>query len=46
MDYKQRFRSMFSAWEMENAGIEESREMYGLFIVAVWMAAISVASWR
>ena len=26
---------MFSAWEMENAGIEESREMYGLFIVAV-----------
>lgn len=43
---KVRFGSMFSAWEMENVGIEESREMYGLFIVAAWMAAITVASLR
>src|SRR4026209_1271669 len=33
------FREMFSAWEMKNLGIEEQREMYGLVIVAAWMAA-------
>jgi hypothetical protein len=43
---KVRFGSMFSAWEMENVGIEEAREMYGLFIVAGWMAAITIASLR
>jgi hypothetical protein len=43
---KVRFTSMFSAWEMENVGIEEAREMYGLFIVAGWMAAITIASVR
>ena len=40
------FLEMFSAWEMKNIGIEEEREMYGLLIVAAWMTAISVASWR
>jgi hypothetical protein len=41
-----RFLDMFGAWEMQNTGIEESREMYGLLIVAVWMAAVGIAAWR
>ena len=40
------FLSMFSAWEMKNAGIEESREMYGLVIVTVWMAALAIHARR
>jgi hypothetical protein len=40
------FMDMFSAWEMKNMGVEESREMYGLLIVAVWMIVLAVASWR
>jgi hypothetical protein len=41
------FASMFQEFEMKDAGVEESREMYGLTIVAVWMLAItSVASLR
>jgi hypothetical protein len=32
------FREMFGAWEMKDTGIEESREMYGLSLVALWMA--------
>lgn len=32
------FRDMFGAWEMKDTGIEESREMYGLALVALWMA--------
>lgn len=35
------FRDMFAAFEMHNAGIEESREMYGLVIVAAWMAVLA-----
>lgn len=38
------FMDMFSAWEMKNAGIEESREMYGLLIVAVWMVVLAVVN--
>ena len=41
-----RFADMFAEFEMANAGIEESREMYGLLIVALWMAAVAVAAWR
>jgi hypothetical protein len=37
------FADMLGAFEMESASIEESREMYGLLIVAAWMA---VLSWR
>jgi len=37
-----RFLDMFSAFEMKNEGIEESREMYGLLIVAAWMAAVAI----
>ena len=40
------FMEMFGAWEMKNIGIEEEREMYGLLIVAGWMAAVSWAAWR
>ncbi|HMC54329.1 MAG TPA: transmembrane 220 family protein [Gemmatimonadaceae bacterium] len=40
------FLSLFSQWEMKDIHVEEAREMYGLLIVAVWMAAIAVASWR
>ncbi|MEW5917083.1 MAG: transmembrane 220 family protein [Gemmatimonadota bacterium] len=37
------FLDMFAAWEMKDVGIEESREMYGLFLVAAWML---VLTWR
>jgi Transmembrane family 220, helix len=40
------FGDMFSAWEMHNAGIEESREMYGLLIVAAWMAVLALRARR
>jgi hypothetical protein len=40
------FREMFGAFEMRTAGIEESREMYGLLIIAVWMAVLALrARW-
>ncbi|MGH7710136.1 MAG: transmembrane 220 family protein [Gemmatimonadaceae bacterium] len=37
------FLEMFAGWEMKDLGVEESREMYGLFIVAGWML---VLAWR
>ena len=37
------FLDMFAAWEMKDTGIEESREMYGLFLVAGWML---ILAWR
>ena len=40
------FAEMFGAFEMKNVGVEESREMYGLLLVALWMAAIALAGWR
>ena len=43
---KVRFGEMFAEFEMKNAGVEESREMYGLLIVAVWMAAVALAAGR
>lgn len=38
--------SLFASWEMQDVRVEEAREMYGLAIVAVWMTAIAVATWR
>jgi hypothetical protein len=35
---------MFGAWEMKDARVEEGREMYGLAIVAAWMAVLAAAS--
>lgn len=40
------FGDMFGAWEMANPGIEASREMYGLLIVASWMAFLTVRGLR
>lgn len=41
------FLSMFEEFEMKNIGIEESREMYGLLLVAGWMAVLAHrAFWR
>ena len=38
-----RIASLFAQWEMKDIHVEEAREMYGLLIVAAWMAAIAVA---
>lgn len=40
------FGAMFAEFEMHDQGVEESREMYGLLLVALWMGAIAVAAWR
>jgi hypothetical protein len=37
------FLDMFGAFEMKDEGIEVSREMYGLVLVATWMA---ILTWR
>lgn len=36
------FLDMFGAWEMESLPVEESREMYGLLLIAAWMAVVAV----
>lgn len=41
-----RFLDMFGAFEMKNIGIEESREMYGLLFVGVWMLVLVVRATR
>lgn len=41
-----RFLDMFGALEMKNLGIEESREMYGLVLVALWMAVLAIRATR
>lgn len=33
---------MFGAFEMRDTGVEESREMYGLLLVAGWMASVAI----
>jgi hypothetical protein len=43
---KVRFSAMFAEFEMANTGIEESREMYGLVFIALWMVAVAIAAWR
>lgn len=40
------FGDMFRAWEMRDIGIEESREMYGLLIVAAWMLVLALRAWQ
>jgi hypothetical protein len=37
---------MFQEFEMKDIHVEESREMYGLIIVALWMLAVTLASAR
>jgi hypothetical protein len=41
-----RFADMFAEFEMRDLGVEESREMYGLLLIAIWMAAVALAAWR
>jgi hypothetical protein len=36
------FLDMFGAFEMESVAIEESREMYGLLLIAGWMALLTL----
>lgn len=36
------FGDMFGAFEMRDTGVEESREMYGLLLVAGWMAVVAM----
>jgi len=33
---------MFAEWEMKNAQVRETREMFGLLIVVAWMVALLV----
>ena len=40
------FSSMFAEFEMADMGIEQSREMYGLLLIAGWMIAVAMAAWR
>jgi hypothetical protein len=40
------FSAMFGAFEMKDVGIEESREMYGLLIIAAWMTALALRARR
>lgn len=40
------FAAMFEEFEMKDVHVEESREMYGLLIVAVWMLAVLYAGAR
>jgi hypothetical protein len=40
------FLSMFAEFEMKDVGVEESREMYGLLLIALWMLAILTAALR
>ncbi|MFN2566834.1 MAG: transmembrane 220 family protein [Gemmatimonadaceae bacterium] len=40
------FGEMFGAFEMRTVGIEESREMYGLLIIAAWMAVLALRARR
>ena len=40
-------REMFREFEMKDRGVEEAREMYGLLLIAVWMAVLGHrAFWR
>jgi hypothetical protein len=36
------FLEMFGAFEMKDLAVEESREMYGLGLVALWMTALAL----
>jgi hypothetical protein len=37
---------LVGAWEMKDARVEVGREMYGLLIIAAWMAVIAIAALR
>jgi hypothetical protein len=37
---------MFNEFEMRDLGIEESREMYGLLMIAAWMTVLALTARR
>ena len=40
------FLDMFREFEMRDMGIEESREMYGLLMIAAWMTVLALSARR
>ena len=40
------FLDMFNEFEMRDTGIEESREMYGLLMIAAWMTVLALTARR
>ena len=40
------FLDMFNEFEMRDVGIEESREMYGLLMIAAWMTILALGAHR
>lgn len=40
------FLDMFNEFEMRDTGIEESREMYGLLMIAAWMTVLALSAHR
>ena len=43
---KVRFLDMFGAFEMKNLGIEQSREMYGLLMIAIYTGISTFRAFR
>jgi hypothetical protein len=43
---KVRFLDMFGAFEMKNIGIEQSREMYGLLMIAIYTGISTFRAFR
>lgn len=40
------FLELFAEWEMRDEVVEETRETYGLLIIAAWMAVLTVRAMR
>ena len=40
------FASMFEEFEMKDVRVEESRELYGLLLIAAWMIPVGIVSRR
>lgn len=40
------FFDMFDEWEMKNQQVVETREMFGLCIIGVWMTVVAVVAWK
>ena len=43
---KVRFLDMFGAFEMKNLGVEQSREMYGLLMIAIYTGISTFRAFR
>lgn len=40
------FFDMFDEWEMKNQEVVQTREMFGLCIVGIWMVVVAIMAWR